>query len=106
MKAGLVSVSFRPYSIEEIISAAKAQNLTHIEWGSDIHAPYSNEENLKKIAALCKENSITCSYGTYFRFGQTPMEELEKYIAAAKVLGADILRVSLCICRNHLVRQR
>ena len=93
MKAGLVSVSFRKHTIEEIITAVKAQNLTHIEWGSDVHAPYSDLKKLQKISALCKENDITCSYGTYFRFGQTPIEELPNYIAAAKILGANILRV-------------
>ena len=41
-----------------------------------------------------KKNGIVCSsYGTYFRLGETPIEELEVYIQAAKILGTDILRL-------------
>ena len=37
---------------------------------------------------------IECSsYGTYFYIGETPMEELRRYIAAAKMLGTNILRL-------------
>lgn len=93
MKAGLVSVSFRPHSAEEIIAAAKAENLTHIEWGSDIHAPVFDLKKIENIATLCRENDISCSYGSYFKFGQTPLRELPNYLKAAQVLGANILRV-------------
>ncbi len=93
MKAGLVSVSFRPHSVEEIVAAAKAQNLTHIEWGSDIHAPVSDLKKIEYIATLCKENGISCSYGSYFKFGQTPLSELPAYLKAASILGTDIMRV-------------
>ncbi len=91
---GLVSVSFRPYSPMEIVKAVKEAGLTCIEWGSDIHAPYSDTERLKEIVDLQREYGISCSsYGTYFRLGVTPIEELEGYIAAAKLLGTDILRL-------------
>lgn len=92
-KAGLVSVSFRPLCAEEIIAAAKLTNLTHIEWGSDIHAPQFNLQALQHISELCKDNNISCSYGTYFRFGRDNVEELLPYIRAAKLLNAKILRV-------------
>ena len=36
---GLVSVSFRGLSPEEIIRIAKDAGLSRIEWGSDVHAP-------------------------------------------------------------------
>lgn len=92
-KAGLVSVSFRSLSVEEIIAAAKLTNLTHIEWGSDIHAPHFALQTLEHISALCKDNAISCSYGTYFRFGRDNVEELRPYIQAAKILNAKMLRV-------------
>lgn len=34
-----------------------------------------------------------CSYGTYFRLGFTPLEELPEYIRAAKPLGTKTLRL-------------
>ena len=91
---GLVSISFRGLSPEEIIKEAKNAGLSCIEWGSDVHAPCDDTENLKKIADLQKKAGLfCCSYGTYFRLGLTDIGELQKYIDAAKILGTDILRL-------------
>ena len=91
---GLVSVSFRKHTPEEIIKAVKSAGLTCIEWGSDIHAPCRDTERLREIARLQEEYGITCSsYGTYFRLGITPLSELADYIAAAGILGTSILRL-------------
>jgi len=91
---GLVSVSFRGYSPEEIVKAMLAAGLNFIEWGSDIHAPYKDIEKLRYLADLQKAHGITCcSYGTYFKFGDTPISELPDYINAAKILGTDVLRL-------------
>lgn len=93
-KLGLVSVSFRDKSPEEILTEMKKQGLKYIEWGSDVHAPCDNMENLYRIAELQKKYCIECcSYGTYFRLGVTPIDELLKYISAAKILGTDVLRL-------------
>lgn len=91
---GLVSVSFRQHTPEEIIKAAAEAGLECIEWGSDIHAPAGELEKLEAIAELQKKHGLYCSsYGTYFRLGVTPLSELEGYISAAKVLGTNVLRV-------------
>ena len=91
---GLVSVSFRPYPPREIVQAVKAAGLRVIEWGSDIHAPCRDIARLEEIAALQAEYGISCcSYGTYFRLGETDLSELKDYISAAKRLGTDILRL-------------
>ena len=93
-RLGLVSISFRKHTPEEIIIAAKKAGLSCIEWGSDIHAPCRDLEALAKISSLQKLHGISCSsYGTYFRLGETPIEELSDYINAAKILGTNILRL-------------
>lgn len=93
-KLGLVSVSFRGASPKEILQEMKKAGLCHVEWGSDVHAPCNDLERLNEIATMQKEYGVKCSsYGTYFRLGQTPIEELENYIKAAKILGTDILRL-------------
>lgn len=93
-RLGLVSVSFRQHSPIEILEATKKAGLSCIEWGSDVHAPCQDIERLREIAALQKEYGVFCSsYGTYFRLGETPIGDLEKYISAAKILGTDILRL-------------
>ncbi len=93
-RLGLVSVSFRQHSPKEILEAAKVAGLSCTEWGSDVHAPCRDIERLREIAKLQKEYGIVCSsYGTYFRLGETPIDELESYITAAKMLGTDVLRL-------------
>lgn len=90
-KLGLVSVSFRTHSPREILEAMKEAELMYIEWGSDVHVP---PEKANEIAALQSAYGIRCcSYGTYFRLGVTPMDELGSYIDAAKRLGTHILRL-------------
>ncbi len=93
-QTGLVSVSFRKLSPEEIVRAAVAAGLNYIEWGSDVHAPYTDAARLQEIKQLQMCYGVNCcSYGTYFRLGVTPIEELPGYIQAAKVLGTNILRL-------------
>ena len=91
---GLVSVSFRPLSPRQILEHTKAAKLSWVEWGSDIHAPCRDHARLEEIVALQQEFGISCcSYGTYFRLGITPTEELVDYIHAAKKLGTRVLRL-------------
>ncbi len=93
-RLGLVSVSFREHTPEEILQAMQDAGLTCIEWGSDVHAPCKDTEHISAIAELQKKYGITCSsYGTYFRLGETPLAELPAYIIAAKMLGTDVLRL-------------
>ena len=100
-KCGLVSISFRQHTPEEILSAMQQAGLAVIEWGSDVHAPCTDLGRLQEIAALQQKYGITCSsYGTYFRIGVTPAEELPQYIAAAKMLGTNILRL-WCGTKNY-----
>ena len=94
MKAGLVSVSFRKLTVREVCQAAKDAGLSYIEWGSDVHMPVGDPERLEEVLQLQKEFNITCcSYGTYFRLGVTPTQELPHYIRVAKALGTNILRL-------------
>lgn len=88
---GLVSVSFRDRTPEEILQAVKATGLVCVEWGSDVHCP---PEKAAQIARLQQQYGIRCcSYGTYFRLGVTPLSELPGYLDAARLLGTDILRL-------------
>lgn len=91
---GLCSVSFRQHTPEQIIKAVSEAGLECVEWGSDVHAPCDNEEAIESIVSLQKEYGITTSsYGTYFYLQKNTLDELRKYIKAAKMLGTDILRL-------------
>ena len=87
-------MSFRSLSAEQIMEGAKKAGLDVIEWGSDVHAPWGDQDRLLEIVKLQEESGIKCcSYGTYFRIGVTPVAELDGYIHAAKTLGTNILRL-------------
>lgn len=91
---GLVSVSFRQLSAEEIFTLCRDCGLSYIEWGSDVHAPCGDREKLRHIARLQAEEGVQCSsYGAYFRVGTHPVDELPAYIEAARILGTDVLRL-------------
>lgn len=90
-KLGLCSISFRKNTPEEILTAMKTAGLEVIEWGSDVHCP---PEKATQIAEFQRQCGIKCcSYGTYFKIGVTPINELGKYIVAAKTLGTNVLRL-------------
>lgn len=69
-------------------------SLKYIEWGSDVHAPKDDRKKLAELVELQKKYRIECcSYGTYFKLGETPLSELEGYIEAASMLGTGVLRL-------------
>lgn len=90
-RLGLVSVSFREYSPRQILEAMQTCGLSRVEWGSDVHCP---PEKAALIGALQREYGISCcAYGTYFRLGVTPIDQLQSYIDGAKQLGTSVLRL-------------
>lgn len=91
---GLVSVSFRQNSVDDIIHAASAAGLSCIEWGSDVHLPPGDRELALTVAEKTKAAGLfCCSYGSYFRLGQDAPEMILPYLATAKMLGTNILRI-------------
>ena len=49
---GLVSISFRKLTIEEIFKLCHENGLENIEWGSDVHCKPSDSEAIDKIVSL------------------------------------------------------
>lgn len=93
-QAGLVSVSFRKNTVEEVVAAVKAAGLTAIEWGGDIHVPHGDLAAAQKAADLCREAGIAITeYGSYYIIGKSEPQEFDKVVASAKVLGTDLIRV-------------
>ena len=92
LKLGLTSVTFRELSADDIINYAKKCSLSAIEWGSDAHVLPGDT----KTAEAVKEKTISAgicvsSYGSYFRLGKN--DDINKYIASAKALGTNIIRI-------------
>lgn len=91
-KTGIVSVTFRKKTVDEVIALAAANGLQAIEVGSDVHAPRENLAECRRVAALAEKAGIViASYGSYYRLGQG--EDFAEYIKAARALGAGNIRI-------------
>jgi sugar phosphate isomerase/epimerase len=93
---GLVSISFRKHSVEEILAACREAGLSHIEWGGDVHVPAGDVERAREVAALTREAGMTvAAYGSYYRLGQAEnsYESRMAVLETAKALGTERVRI-------------
>ncbi len=93
---GLVSVSFRQLTCEEIIRIAGEAGLAAVEWGGDVHVPAGDaakaEEVYEKTAAA---GLSVAAYGSYYKLGthEDPPEEWQKVLTSAAALRAPVIRI-------------
>lgn len=93
-ESGLVSVSFRGLSPEEVIEHTARVGLNCIEWGGDIHLPPSDTERACKLAELTHAAGLrVSSYGSYFRIGVTPVGQFADVLATASAVDTPLVRV-------------
>lgn len=93
-QSGLVSVSFRELSPEEIIELTARAGLDCIEWGGDLHLPPADVERAHMVAERTQAAGLRISsYGSYFRIGVTPIEQFADILATATALSAPLVRV-------------
>ncbi|MEO6052373.1 MAG: TIM barrel protein [Chthoniobacterales bacterium] len=93
---GLVSVTFRRYSVDEIIALTEEAGLECIEWGGDIHVPHGKVETARIVAKKTTDHGLrVASYGSYYRLGESEQAGLsyEKVLESAVALGAPFIRV-------------
>jgi len=96
IKGGLVSVTFRKLSPQEIISLMKKTSLKAIEWGGDIHVPHGDTNKAKQVAALTEDAGLDCvAYGSYYRAGVSEEEGLSfnAVVDSALALKAPTVRI-------------
>lgn len=93
-KSGLVSISFRNHSVEEIAQGVKEAGLEAIEWGGDVHVPHGDAAAAKHARELCAENGIAIpEYGSYYIIGQSEESLFEKVLLSASILKTPAIRV-------------
>ena len=91
---GIVSISFRKHTPEEILSAAKRAGLDSVEWGGDVHVPHGDEGAAQAVKELTASYGIkTAEYGSYYAIGKSEPELFSRALASARALGAKIIRV-------------
>ena len=92
IRTGLVSVTFRPHTPQEIIQWTVEAGLDAIEWGGDIHVPHGNVERAREVGDRTRSAGLqVSSYGSYYRLnGGDPFEPV---LETAQALGAPSIRV-------------
>ena len=94
LETGLVSVSFRNLTPEEIVKLAKQADLTGIEWGGDVHVPAGDVEAARHVRKLTEDAGLKVfAYGSYYRPGEHTVEEFAPVLECAIALGAPVIRV-------------
>ena len=91
---GLVSVTFRKLSPEEIVGLAVDAGVQAIEWGGDIHVPHGDTQRATYVRGLTQEAGLEIpSYGSYYRVGHEEPCPFHDVLETALALGARIIRV-------------
>lgn len=96
IKTGLVSITFRQLSVEEIVKLVSKAGLEAIEWGGDVHVPHGNVERAKEVETLTANAGLeVAAYGSYYRVGCENEEvgSFEGVLETAVALGAPTIRV-------------
>ncbi|TXK83967.1 sugar phosphate isomerase/epimerase [Paenibacillus sp. N3.4] len=93
---GLVSVTFREKTVEEILQISISCGLEAIEWSENIHVFPGDEEGANQLYRKTIESGIQiAAYGSYFRLleNERPAEVFLQSLISAKALHAPIIRV-------------
>jgi 3-dehydroshikimate dehydratase len=96
IKPGLVSITFRQLTVEQIVELAEMSGLMGIEWSAQPHVPHGNIEKAEYTAHITREAGLeVAAYGSYYRAG---ISEDEGHLFAlvletAAALGTGVLRV-------------
>ncbi len=97
---GLVSISFRSLSSDEIVQLVTESGFAGIEWGGDVHVPHGNVAIAQATRKLTRDAGLSvAAYGSYYRFDEC-IEDSEKdgpefgaVLDTAEALGAPSIRV-------------
>ncbi len=93
---GLLSVTFRKLTANEIVKLVVKAKLDAIEWGGDIHVPHGDIQTAKDVAHMTEEEGLSvASYGSYYRVGCSENQNVsfEKVLESAIALKAPAIRV-------------
>lgn len=92
VKPGLVSITFRQLTADEVADLAARAGLIGIEWGGDVHVPHGDVSTARKVRKLTVDAGLeVASYGSYYRCNDNvPFQDV---LETALALGAPMIRV-------------
>ena len=93
---GLVSVTFRKLTPDEIIALCVKAGVQAIEWGGDVHVPAVDIDRAREVGQRTRDAGLmVASYGSYYRLGGGGKESatFEQVLSSAAAIGAPTIRV-------------
>jgi 3-dehydroshikimate dehydratase len=94
-RPGLVSITFRKLSPEELISLVVKAGQSGIEWGGDVHVPHGDIARAEQVGIWTRDAGLeVAAYGSYYRLGEKDDNpEFQAVLDSAVALGAPSIRV-------------
>lgn len=91
LRTGLVSVTFRPLSPQQIVELCQRVRLESVEWGGDIHVPPGDLAAARQVGQLTRDAGLEVAcYGSYYRCDGS---DFAPFVETALELGAPLIRV-------------
>lgn len=91
---GLVSVTLRQHSVDEVVGLAAESGLQALHWGGDVHVPVGDHAAARWAATRCAQEGLEIEgYGSYHRAGSTDPATFTDVVETARALGAPRIRV-------------
>jgi sugar phosphate isomerase/epimerase len=96
MKPGLLSITFRQCSPQQIIDLCVENGLQTIEWGGDVHVPHGDLAVAAEVGRNTRRHGLdVTAYGSYYELAASPAEGLDfsSVLASAVALETKAIRV-------------
>lgn len=91
---GLVSVTLRQHSVDEIVGLAAESGLQALHWGADVHVPVGDHAAARRAATRCSREGVEIEgYGSYYFAGSSDPDTFAEVLDTALALGAPRIRV-------------
>jgi len=94
LQPGMVSVTFRNLSPQEIVKLAASCGMEGIERGGDVHSPHGDVPVAHEIRKMTEDAALkVAAYGSYYIVGSGGDPPFEAVLESAVALGAPVIRV-------------
>lgn len=96
MNPGLLSITFRQCSVQQIIDLCVENRLKTIEWGGDVHVPHGDLTVAAEVGKNTRRHGLdVTAYGSYYKLATSPADGLEfaSVLDTAVALETKAIRV-------------
>lgn len=92
--SGLVSITFRQLTPEQIVELVQRAGLGGIEWGGDVHVPHGDVRRAETVRRMTEDAGLrVAAYGSYYRVSHADTGPFDAVLDSAVALGAPLIRV-------------